>query len=306
MRIGDDNLLFARHSKTARSLLASRRSAPDAAAVQRAEGLCSATAVVTALVELQWLLTAEVSAIYRRLARRPARYQLFEHNLCLRKQCCVDMHICLLLPQLPGNMMLALANALSASLSFHVKRTGNGPEAALQSAALAAGGAEPSASALQLSVGDRDGDAATVLLGTDQWLASHPAVPRMLQSCVSPSASAPADAATNLRALVVLAKLLVRGMPCCGMSCHHSARVMGATAADQQLVLRFLCAGESGEQAVQPSIVFSLLDGDLAAWLRAACSEQTEAPAAAAAFSLLETLLVPAVLGAASQVRAPN
>ena len=121
--------------------------------------------------------------------------------------------------QLPGNAMLALAEAMSASLSCQLsvclQHASDSAEcaAALRSAAIAAGGIEAEILATRLTVRkDRDGGDCTIVLGTENWLANLPAVPRMLHCICSSGASTTANAASNLRALAVLAQLPIEGV----------------------------------------------------------------------------------------------
>ena len=213
---------------------------------------------------------------------------------------CAVYHRVSLVLQLSGDMTLAVADALAASLSCHLdgclKRTSDGAEctAALQSAAPAVDGIEAGSETVQLSVGEAGGGS-SILLGTERCLPIQAAVTRMLRSASAGSSSA-ADAAANLRALTVLVQLPIRGAPPAIAMClpwKNAASIAHANG---------FCAGPYKEQAFQPSIVSSLVDGDLPAWLRVACSQDTDSLSAAAAFSLFETVLVPAAAGASSQV----
>ncbi len=216
--IADDTFVFARHSEAARALMASTWSTTDAAAGQRAQASRSAASVVTALVELRWLLTAEV--VYMLSSPFAERFPALPVSGLLPTY--ADQSVLITshkLLQLPDDMMLAVAGALAASLSFHLdgclKRASDGAEctAALQSAALAADGTEAAGLTVQLSVGE-EGAGSSILLGPEHWLPVQPAVARMLRSASAGSSTA-ADATANLQALSVLAQLPIRGAHSC-------------------------------------------------------------------------------------------
>ena len=217
--IAEDSFVFARHSEAARALMPSTT---DAAAVQRAQAARSAASVVTALVELRWLLTAEVfdmldSPLADRVLSTARQWSL----ACMCKS--VRAVQLFLLLQLPGDMMLAVAGALAASLSYHLdgylKRTSDGADraAALQLAALAADGTKAEGLTVQLSVGE-EVDGSSIQLGTEHWLPVQQAVTRMLRSASAGSSDA-AHATANLQALTLLAQLPIRGVQLSRLLC---------------------------------------------------------------------------------------
>jgi len=215
--IADGSFMFARHSEAARTQMTSMSNTTGAAAVQHAQASRSAASVVTALVELRWLLTAEV--IYMLDSSYADRYSSTARQRSLAYVCKSLRAVqFFLLLQLPGDMLLAVAGATAASLSYHLdgymKRTSDGVDrtAASQLAVLAADDTEAEGLTVQLSA-EEEGDGSSVQLGTEHWLPVQQAVTRMLRSAGAGSSDA-ADATANLQALTLLAQLPIRGALC--------------------------------------------------------------------------------------------